>query len=106
MLAVAREPVYAEQIRQLASIRGDEGVMVSAIGRMRPFLLLHTRKYRLFHATMQAFLTGVDTARDHPEFAVSSATWHAGSPGTRSGTTVLAGHRRPTATRSPTSWAT
>ncbi|WP_433292244.1 WD40 repeat domain-containing protein [Actinoplanes sp. CA-030573] len=77
MLATAREPVSPAEIRILAGIRGDDGTTTSAIGRMRPFLLRQDGRYRLFHATMQAFLTSDDTAREHPDLAVPRADWQA-----------------------------
>jgi WD40 repeat protein len=72
-LAVTMAPVTLQQLAELSGTRADGGAVRAALARVQQFLTVEDGRYRLFHPTMQTFLTG----QRHYEFMESGAQWHA-----------------------------
>ena len=77
VLAVAREPPSAEQLRRFGGVRAEARWLVGALARLGQFLERNQEGgYRLYHASFPEYLTSSRTRRAHPDDYVDPREWH------------------------------
>ena len=76
VLAVAREPLTAQQIMSFAALQVQARWLTAALARLRQFLDEVGGGVRLYHGSLQEFLTADATRDSYPDVYVDPVEWN------------------------------